>query len=213
MTLIARTVKVARAALAIALLAPGCSSFLTKQSTTSYLVLESLLASTGREPDKVANNLASDVLTFVKKQDASGAQVLVPTLFADNVRARFSLGMKDPGSTDSPNAPSVNNFITITRYRVQFTRSDGRNVEGVDVPYTFDGAATATVGATGGELSVTLVRVQSKLEAPLKALVGTNGLAISTIAEITFYGKDQTGRDITVVGKLSVNFADWGDPS
>ena len=35
---------------------------------------------------------------------------------------------------------------------------------------------------------------------------------ISTIAEVTFYGHDQTGREVQVQGLTSVNFADWGDP-
>jgi len=149
----------------------------------------------------------------VKKDDGSGRQVLVPTIFADNLIAKFRLAMKDPGSTESPNAPSLNNLITITRYHVKFVRSDGRNTEGVDVPYEFDGGATMTVGPDGATMAMTLVRSQSKAESPLKALAGEFGPAISTIAEITFYGKDQTGREVTVVGKISVNFADWGDPA
>jgi hypothetical protein len=36
---------------------------------------------------------------------------------------------------------------------------------------------------------------------------------ISTIADVTFYGKDETGTDVSVTGSISVNFADWADPS
>jgi hypothetical protein len=44
-------------------------------------------------------------------------------------------------------------------------------------------------------------------------LQGQSGaIAISTIAEVTFFGKDQTGRDATVSGSISINFADWADP-
>ena len=58
-----------------------------------------------------------------------------------------------------------------------------------------------------------LVRAQAKVEAPLKSLAAGGGSAlISTIADVTFYGKDQTGNDVTVTGSISVNFADWGDP-
>ena len=58
-----------------------------------------------------------------------------------------------------------------------------------------------------------LVRAQAKVEAPLKSLAGGGGAAlISTIADVTFYGKDQTGNDVAVTGSISVNFADWGDP-
>lgn len=207
MTHTARVImKAGRAAVAITLLAPGCSSLLTKQTPSSYVILDSLLASTGREPDKLSSHLASDVLTYVKNGDVS-----VPTIFEDGLQATFELAMKDPGSQESPAAPSTTNFITLTRYHVQFVRSDGRNTEGVDVPYAFDGALTTTVGLAGATVSGTLVRVQSKSEAPLKALVGLPG-AISTIAQVTFYGKDQTGRDVSVSGSLSVTFSDWGDP-
>jgi hypothetical protein len=58
-----------------------------------------------------------------------------------------------------------------------------------------------------------LVRAQAKLEAPLKALAGGGGsIIISTIAQVTFYGRDQAGNDVSVTGQISVNFADWGDP-
>jgi hypothetical protein len=56
----------------------------------------------------------------------------------------------------------------------------------------------------------TLVRIQAKEEAPLKALRFSGGaIAISTVARVTFYGKDQTGREVSVSGNLDVTFADW----
>jgi hypothetical protein len=59
-----------------------------------------------------------------------------------------------------------------------------------------------------------LVRVQAKAEPPLITLAGFGGgsLVISTIADVTFYGKDQTGTDVSVKGSISINFADWADP-
>ena len=35
---------------------------------------------------------------------------------------------------------------------------------------------------------------------------------ISTIADITFYGRDQVGNDVSITGSISVNFSDWADP-
>ena len=114
----------------------------------------------------------------------------------------------------SPTTPTTANYITVTQYHVSYIRSDGRNTPGVDVPFPFDGALTVTVGASAATASLTLVRLQAKNEAPLRNLVGGNGaLAISTIAQITFYGTDQTGRAVSVTGNISVNFADWGDPA
>jgi len=140
--------------------------------------------------------LASDVVTVV---DGS------PTVFEDDAEVTFTLATKDPGAATSPQ-----NFITIDRYRVRYIRSDGRNVEGVDVPYGFDGSFTVTV-SDSATASFTLVRVQAKGEAPLQALAANNGV-ISTIAEVTFFGQDQTGRAVTASGRISINFANWGDP-
>jgi hypothetical protein len=114
----------------------------------------------------------------------------------------------------SPLEPSPNNFITVNRYHVRYVRSDGRNTQGVDVPFEFDGASTVTVGSSGATLTLTLVRIQAKVEAPLSALTGNGGAqVISTIAEVTLYGTDQTGREVSVVATISVNFADWADPA
>jgi hypothetical protein len=111
------------------------------------------------------------------------------------------------------NPLSTNNDVTITRYRVVFRRTDGRNQQGVDVPYAFDGAATFTVTEAGVVAGFTLVRVQAKLEPPLVQLQGQGGaLVISTLADVTFYGRDQVGNEVNVTGTIGVNFADWADP-
>jgi hypothetical protein len=96
---------------------------------------------------------------------------------------------------------------------VRYVRSDGKNTPGVHVPHPFDGAMTVTVNPAGVTGTFVWVRVQSKLEAPLLGLRGLGGaIAISTLAEITFYGYDQAGREVSVTGNMSVNFADWADP-
>ena len=133
------------------------------------------------------------------------------TIFADIANISLALGMKDPGSNQNPSMPTSANYITVTRYHVKYIRSDGRNTQGVDVPYEFDAGSTATVIGGGTEVTITLVRAQAKLEAPLKALVGQGGqIAITTVAEITLYGKDQAGREVSVKGTITVNFADFG---
>lgn len=178
----------------------------------SYLFIEQLTAASGAKPDIFSNVLQSDVITNVKVQIGT-EQVLSPTIYEDMGRAVLRMSLKDAGSANQPTNPTVINWITVTRYRVVFKRSDGRNTPGVDVPYAFDGAATGTFDTTGGTLLFALVRAQAKLEAPLKALrAGGGDIAISTIAEITFYGRDQNGNDVNVTGMMSVNFADWGDP-
>jgi hypothetical protein len=175
---------------------------LTRQGTaSSYLVISTLAAASGADPGQFGGDLESDVLTIVDEN---------ATIYADVGQVTFALAMKDPGTPGSPTQPSTANAITVNRYRVRYIRSDGRNTQGVDVPYAFDGAFTVTVSDTAST-SFTLVRAQSKAEAPLAALASSL-VIISTIAEVTFYGHDQTGREVIATGRIGVHFANWGDP-
>lgn len=194
-------------ALALSVTSLGCAAAGRPGEASSYLIVESLVAASGAQATTFGGTLGSDVLTLVERS-VNGVQVRVPTVFEDIAQVRLRVAMKDPAA-----ATSAANFITVNRYRVVFRRADGRNTPGVDVPFGFDGAMTVTVGADTAVASFTLVRIQAKGEAPLLALVGNGGaMAISTLAEITFYGKDQAGRDVVATAGISVNFADWGDP-
>ena len=126
-------------------------------------------------------------------------------------RSRCRLAMKDARRAVAVRADGEQ-FITINRYHVRFIRADGRNVQGVDVPYAFDGAFTGTVTDSDLIAGFELVRHIAKTEAPLAGLT-RNITIISTIAEITFYGRDQTGREVSVNGQMLVSFGNFGDPS
>ncbi len=151
--------------------------------------------------------LLSDVQVLVD-QTVNGVTKQVPTFFNDIGTAEFRVESKNP------TVPTTGiNAVTITRYRVVFRRSDGRSTPGVDVPYGFDGAATTTISPGGtGSVSFDLIRHQAKLEPPLRNLAGFGGLGfISTIAEITFFGHDQNGNELTATGTMSVQFGDFAD--
>ena len=203
---------IAAAALMLALAgAAGCGQQNTTGRSPSYLVVESIQAASGAKPSSFSGTLASDVVTNVSTT-VGGETVLSPTVYEDLGQAKLRMALKDVGTVRSVTTPTATNLITVTRYRVEFKRSDGRNTQGVDVPYAFDGSASGTFGTDGATLTFALVRAQAKLEAPLKALRGGGGaLLISTIAELTFFGQDQNGNEVSVTGSISVNFADWGD--
>jgi len=191
-----------RAVLAVLLLASVSCGDMARQGTgSSYLIINALEAAPGAEPEEFGGTLRSDVLTVVDD---------VPSVFNDVARVTFQLAMKDAGPPGSPTSPTSNNYITIDRYRVEFIRSDGRNTQGVDVPYTFDSAFTVTVADTA-EAGFTLVRHQAKYEAPL-AVLTNSPLIISTIARITFFGRDQTGREVIATAQIGVSFGDFADP-
>jgi hypothetical protein len=123
----------------------------------------------------------------------------------------LSVQLRDPGSPGSPSAPSSLNQVTINRYRVKYRRADQNNVPGVDVPYDFDSALTMTVPAGGTSAAAfQIVRHSAKQEAPLAAL-RNSGDIISTIAEVTFYGTDQAGNEVSVSGFMGIDFGDFGD--
>jgi len=139
-----------------------------------------------------------------------------PTVFNDVGVAQIRVVEKDqsdllPLGTGAVTTP-LNN-VTITRYRVNFRRSDGKNTPGVDVPFSFDGGVSRTinVGAVN-DVNFDLVRHAAKLEPPLRNLNSLGGqMLISTVAEITFYGHDQNGNEVTVTGFLDVTFGDFPD--
>lgn len=188
-------------ALGCALLASSCGSLTRQGQGSSYLILTSLEGAPGIS-GTFGSVLQSDVLNV---NPTTGAQSIAPDLG----QAILQLTLKDPGPSSSPNTPTPNNFITLTQYHVQYVRSDGRNTQGVDVPFAFDGGLNATVSGTT-TVGFTLVRIQAKQEAPLQALAFSGGAnTITTIAQVTFYGHDQTGRQISVTGNIEVNFSDW----
>jgi hypothetical protein len=186
--------------LALSLVAgAGCGS--TPSDSPAFLMIDSLEGAPGYSPGTSANTLQSDVLTKGSPFEDPGFVV-------------FRLGLRDPGAMSGALIPGPLNYITVTHYRVVYTRSDGHNTPGVDVPYPIEGGMTMT--AIGGVSAGTfvLVRAQAKLEAPLRALIGLGAQAvISTIAQVTFYGADQAGNAISTTGYITVTFADWGDPT
>jgi hypothetical protein len=198
---------------AVALLAgsAGCGN-VTQDRAPVIVVVDTLEAASGADPGNLGGFLLSDVQTLVDQQ-VGGATVRVPVIFNDVGQATLRLIPKDAGSGAVNLNPTPWNAVTITRYRIAFIRADGRNTPGVDVPFPVDGAVTATLTSTPTVVPFEIVRHQQKLEQPLRSLASFGGrLFISTIAEVTFYGADQTGNTIQAQGTISVSFSDYADP-
>ena len=189
--------------------AAACGSGTAREGqASSYPVIQVLEGANGAAGSSAifsTQAVPSDVVTFVKRTNSY-------TIFSDPGRVTMRAAMRD---VTNPNDPTSNNALTFTRYRVVYKRSDGRNTPGVDVPYAFDAGLTFTVGV-GDEARIPfeLVRVQAKQEAPLLQLTtgGSPAVSISTFAEVTFYGHDQAGREVSATGLIGVDFANWGDP-
>ncbi len=200
------------ASLTLSVLASGCGEYVEQGRSPARVVIGVLEAASGAKPAEFGGVLNSDVITNVTKT-VNSVQVQVPTIFADLARVSMTLVLRDQGQGTTVNTPSALNQVTFTRYRVAYRRADGRNTPGVDVPYGFDSAATFTVPATGiSTVNIELVRHTAKEEAPLAALAN-NATIISTIADISFYGRDLAGNDVTVTGSIGVFFGNFGDPN
>jgi hypothetical protein len=186
----------------------SCADMARTGTGPAFLIMENVTASRGGGTS-FTSSLLSDVLTIVNVT-VGGATVPTATIFNDLGQASIRAEMKNQLATTSPTPV---NSITLNRYRVRFRRADGQNREGIDIPYGFDGGTTANilVGAAT-TINFDLVRHQTKSEPPLRNLINGGGLRfISVIAEVTFYGADQAGNEVSVTGSIDVQFGDFGD--
>ena len=189
------------AVLAVALVGAGCTpDFLTSNQADVLLTLTSLegVAGAGPDKDEDSSQLLSDVVT--------GGGVI-----NDNAKVTVRSDVKNQGN------PTTGQFndVVLERYDVAWTRTDGHNVQGIDVPYNFSGPLALRVTPNGSsEATFTLVRHEAKLEPPLRNMRGGGGLdVLHTIATITLHGRTTSGKTVEVGGRLEVTFADFADDS
>jgi hypothetical protein len=192
------------------LISSACGGDLMRTGRSAvFLTVDNMEAASGGSAGSASAFLLSDVQVLVD-QTVNGVTVKVPTVFNDTLTATIHSNEKNQ-NPDS--LLTIISAVTLTRYHVDFRRTDGRNTPGVDVPYGFDGGLGVTIPPGGtAAVVIELVRHQAKLEPPLKNLAGVGGQGfISTIAEVTFYGRDQNGNEVAVTGRIDVQFGDFGD--
>ena len=190
--------------LPVLLLYIACNPLSDDTRSASMLVVENL---TGTDLEgNLANYLQSDVI-FQDPQDPTK-----DTIYADAAVVSFRAQLLDPASLTGP---SHFNDITVTRYVVSYIRADGRNTEGVDVPYSFEGNLSIAVPIDSGvEANFIVVREVAKLEPPLIGLhEWRDAGVINCTAKVDFYGQDQVGNTIKATGYLTVYFANYANES
>ena len=192
----------------------SCGSVIRDGKSPVYLVIEELLGSRGApSPGAASGNLLSDVITNVTSPPPCAPDSPCPTVFNDLGQVALRISPKNINPGGPATAPTLNNEVTLTHYRVAYRRSDGRNTPGVDVPHPFGGGLTGTVPASGVlELGFELVRHIAKMESPLIELVA-NVRILQATAEVTFFGRDQVGNEMSVTGYILVDFGNFGDIS
>jgi len=185
----------------------SCGDVVRSTKAPVMLVVDSLQAARGAASNSnPVSNLISDVLTVVTTGGNCTTTNPCPTIFGDTGTMTLSLAAKDASV-----GLTSNNQVTITRVHVAYRRTDGRNTEGVDVPFSYDTASTATVPISGNaSISFIIVRNQAKEESPLVELVN-NGQLISAIIDVTAYGNDIVGNAVSATGSIGVTFGNFGD--
>ncbi len=126
----------------------------------------------------------------------------------DTVNVALAVRNKNPGA-DAPRIPGA---VLIQRYQVQYSRSDGRAIEGLDVPHTISGVLSSAVDvSTSGtsEVPIEVVRRQAKLDPPLSNITGFD--IVTMFATITISGQTVSGDTVTASGNLQIDFANFGD--
>jgi hypothetical protein len=177
----------------------ACNALENESTSASMLEIVSL---TGKDLQGVSGSTTvfSDVITN-------------DSIFNDNGVAELKASPLDPASTAQT---SVYMQVMVDQIDVEFRRTDGRNVEGVDVPYRFVQPVSILVpfGNTTTDIPFLLIRHVAKLEAPLLALreIVNQGKVLQLEAFVTIHGKDKGGHRVApVTGYITVwcsNFAD-----
>lgn len=203
-----KQIRTALIAAAVVAACTSCGDVVTQSHAPVLLNVASLQGAPtgGFGANQFSGVLFSDVQVMLIAPAPCTPTSPCPTIYSDRGQAVLSSAMKNVAVS-----PTTNNQVTLNRYHVEFRRADGRNVEGVDVPRSFDGAVTATIPPNGSQAVVfEMVRHVAKQESPLAQLVNSDN-NISTIAIVTFYGTDAVGNVVSAQGQMTVNFGNFGD--
>ena len=177
--------------------------------TKAIVMVLAALAAGGCVPDWAKSGDAPVVLLMTGINEGVPLSSDVSTCRADFVALRVENHFKNPGVTNT----GFRHDVTIERYEVRYFRSDGRAVEGVDVPYRITGNVAQEVQEDASAvLSLEVVRAQAKLEPPLSILRKQGGGQIVTMfAEVTLHARTTTLQTTNAVSaRLQIDFRDLG---
>ncbi len=179
----------------------GCVAKENDSTSASFLVINSL----------TGNDLAGKAGSTTVFSDVS----LAGSIVNDNGVASITTLTYNPLEDSDAHDITYYMNVIVDQVDVEFMRTDGRNVEGVDVPYRFTQPMNMLVAVDEiVDIPFVLIRHVAKLEAPLFALreVGNQAIVLQLVAKVTVHGKDLGGHRVAPVsGYISVwcaNFAD-----
>jgi hypothetical protein len=190
------TILLILAVLPAILMLSGCNPLEDDSKSSSFIIVESVFGTDAS--GKAASFLQSDVV------------LTNSIVVADVATAILRSSLLDP-------APILNpgqfNDIMLDRYIVSYSRIDGKNRQGVDIPYSFEGALTKLLKiGKSTSISFVVVREVAKLESPLIDLAQNRAEGvIEATAKIEFYGHDLVENKVKATGYLTIFFANYAD--
>jgi len=184
-----------------------------KALKVSVVVALGALAMGGCTPDWAGNDNSEVVLLMTGINDGTplDSDVVISSggVCPDLVPLRLENHFKNPGITNS----GFRHDFTVERYEVHYLRSDGRGVEGVDVPFSITGnLAQEVIEENAATLQLEVVRRQAKLEPPLLNLRTGGAIVVTMFADITLHARTTTGTATnSVSARLQIDFANFVD--
>jgi hypothetical protein len=167
------------------------------------------LAMAGCSADYVEDSQAT--ILFLVRSINGGASLLSSTAGPPFLNCTTSATLEVRPKNTSFGATSVED-VRVMQYEVAYRRSDGRAVEGIDVPYRISGPMAVTV-PSGGEAAVTfeVVRHAAKVVPPLSNITGFQ--IVTMFADVTFYGETISRQGVTAQASVQITFAQFGSDS
>jgi hypothetical protein len=182
------------------------------------LAVAALLATGIGCTNDLAKEGAGDVfmrVVLIRIPDSQPSVVVIPSDVGTSSATFAEVVMAARSKNPANNTVNYIRAVQLERYEVRYVRSDGRNVEGVDVPYHFSNGVTAVMDIGEPENNINfvidIVRPGAKLEPPLLNLRNGGGaIVLNMTAEITFYGRILGSNDvITAQGFVRIDFSNF----
>lgn len=185
----------------------------------SLLVAAMLSLSGCGVPGFITDNSSSMVMEISGVNGGAAIQSDVLTEEGSVVNDDASVTVNLFRKNNTVTSTSALEHVTLESYDVRYFRTDGKDIEGVDVPYRISGPLGSVrfhtptgTGEIEATVPITIVRQAAKLEPPLRNLrEGGGQLIITAIAEISVYARQIDGETLKATSRVQVTFADFAN--
>lgn len=174
----------------------GCNALENATTSGSKLILVSLTGS------DLAGEEGSTII-FSDVAEKNGGTI------NDNAVAEVTAVLLDPFQETG----TFYQAIFVDQIDVEYSRTDGRNTPGVDIPFAFSQRVSVTIEIGGtAEIPFVIVQHNAKSESPLVNLFNGLGGVLKLEAKVTIHGKDLGEHRIQpLIGRISIYCANYAE--